>query len=485
MNRTFMMALLLPTLGSASGCKLFIGANAEPEKSFSASKREAQTTPGAYLNEEELAGFGAPAFSAVSYGAACASHMGFIPAFSCEEGNEIAPEVFEENPHGAKSRMINLTAHVPIGIALSRVNEERKKVALRLEAVTLGRDEREALITLAQSLDDRHQVLLSERQKNPDGFVDDVALWEEEKRNCTNPNNFGNCRPNTRIGVLSSFDRRGSPIPDVTVSFACRAHPGKHAGTVTYDAALIQTNRKTGDTCWFQMFGSTDGKRIPSPFSPAMLEEVRKPLWSQPEITAARRFWIEPIVYSSLEFMACARCHEAHPFIINSHINGLRSGGIYQKPLLPVESNRAQVPYRHLAPGVIPITGNHPSWQGHLHVRALPAIKDISDGRAGCTSCHRIGSGYGCSTLMKMVDWNDTQFEPHAGFKARKTFTTALAAQESCCAAVKGKTEPGLYSTRLPGVTGPSETLTCELLPIPATLNELKSQSTKNKGQKE
>lgn len=463
-------------LACASGCKLLTEKTTRPDSVAASTDGDAARF--VYLNKEEVDQFGPPAFSAASYGAHCASRLGIIPHFSCNAGDETAPGVFAPNAINAKSRMISLTAHVPVGVALDRIAEERALTARKLEDTTLPVAERAALEELIKALDERHKALDLIKQSNPDEVVQQVATSQEEQKNCLNPNNWGNCRPNTRIGVMSAFDKNGQVVPDVTVSFACRAHPAKKNGTFLYDAAILQTNTKTGETCWFQMFGDTDGKQIPSPFSKAMLEEVNQPLWKQKEITASRRFWIEPIVYSQLSYMACARCHEGDAFIHNSHINGPRAGGIYQKSLLPVEANRALVPYVHLAPGKIPITGNHPAWQ-QQHVRVV-APKGISDGRSGCTSCHRFGAKYACDTLMNRVDWNDSAFAPHFAFKSKATFALALASQKACCAAAASRNEASLFDGALPTQEAGVTSVSCEMLPVPTTLSQIKEQNKKN-----
>jgi len=175
-----------------------------------------------------------------------------------------------------------------------------------------------------------------------------IPITGQENGKCDKPNQLGDgpCTPGSRTGQLSTGN------PDVTTVFICRKYSAV-ADPTFHDIAVIQHNRSTGDTCWFQskLDGSQhNGRTVPSPMD---------------DTPTASNYWYEPANVASIN---CQRCHDADPFIWTPYIGQVfGQNPVNWKPKGPYNSNTFNIFAGQPQPRVFEPTDN------------------------SCVSCHRIG----------------------------------------------------------------------------------------------
>lgn len=165
---------------------------------------------------------------------------------------------------------------------------------------------------------------------------------------------YNRCIFMSRLGVLA----KGSNSEGVDIIFSCRKerardktdlHEGDK-GNQFYDIAVIQHDRKTGNTCFYQHINEDEidgsGPDVPAPGSP---EAISKNFWN---ITVD---W-------------CTRCHTNGPFVRTPHYfqNIKRNIG---KDIIPSEQSITKYKIVH----------------DHYHVFNV-SFKDK------CTGCHNVGA---------------------------------------------------------------------------------------------
>lgn len=192
---------------------------------------------------------------------------------------------------------------------------------------------------------------------------------------------YGQCIPYARIGKLVAKDAQGQPMKDVDVVFTCRRYTPR-LGTLQYngqsydgsmypifeDINMIQHNRKTGETCFFQTpLSGRDGRRVPSPM------EKQLPAGDLPHNMDASAYWLKPSSISNNSNMQCIRCHDNDPFIHTPYIDQAKNGN---RPLVPAMDKTSDWS------GKYSVIGNR-GFQNWPQVYAL-----FHDEKPLCTSCH-------------------------------------------------------------------------------------------------
>ncbi len=194
--------------------------------------------------------------------------------------------------------------------------------------------------------------------------------------------NFGQCVPYARLGKLAARDAQGKVLKDVDVVFTCRRYtprlgPQQYGGQnfdgSTYpifeDINMIQHNRKTGETCFYQTpLSNRDGRRVPSPMEKSL------PSGSPSYATSASTFWLKPSGVANNSNMQCIRCHDNDPFIHTPFIDQVKGDG--GKPLVPAMDRSSDWS------GKYSVIGNR-GFQYWPQVYAL-----FHDEKPQCTSCH-------------------------------------------------------------------------------------------------
>jgi hypothetical protein len=190
-----------------------------------------------------------------------------------------------------------------------------------------------------------------------DGAV--LGMDGKEGETCDNPPLLrgSGCYKYSRLG------ERNTGNPDVSIVFLCR-HKNKVANDVFSkfaDIAVIQTDHKTGATCFYQALSPTnqeelDGARVPKPDS-----------------VDGAAFWMPPSKMKTKE-NACAQCHDNGPF--------LRSPYVMQVPLEAFSStNRNKSEYFFAADSLL-------GWNGKVFRMVITGNPGSS-----CTgSCHKMGA---------------------------------------------------------------------------------------------
>lgn len=193
----------------------------------------------------------------------------------------------------------------------------------------------------------------------------------------------GRCVPYSRIGRLASYRKDGTVNPNVDAVFLCRRYvtrlgPQSYQGK-TYDGAdlplyediaVLQHDRVTGETCWFQMlqpnYASVDGTRVPSP-----TEDAAGQFWLSPQSTAARN---------------CYRCHDADPWMHSPYVDQVKAAD--GKPLVPPGGFGS-------GSGKYSMLGSRAFNKWPKSFGVASTVTSDTNG-ASCTSCHHIGSFVGC-----------------------------------------------------------------------------------------
>lgn len=204
----------------------------------------------------------------------------------------------------------------------------------------------------------------------------------------------GQCIPYSRVMRVDSFRPDGSKHPDVDTILLCRrynARLGRHSwrgqtfegskSPAFEDIAIIQHNRVTGETCWFQALPplgeSKDTRRVPPP------DEGSLPAGTPSYAERASTFWLSPTETAQRD---CVMCHDADPWMHSPYIDQvrLRDGS----PL--VFSGMKSAGGRT---GRYSMVGNRhfPAWTMPTSIAAAP----LANGRS-CTGCHELGSRESC-----------------------------------------------------------------------------------------
>ncbi len=215
----------------------------------------------------------------------------------------------------------------------------------------------------------------------------------------------GRCTPHSRLGRIPSYKKDGSVHLDVDNVFICRRYTGRNgaydfAGQIFNavdfpiydDIGIIQHNRVTGETCYFQMLASKDGRRVPPP------SEIALPADAPEFALSSEDFWLDP---EATAYINCGRCHDSDPWIHTPYLSNVR---------LP--NGETVVPsHPH---GKYSIIGKpFAEWE-------LSEAVDTSDQDNNCTSCHRIGNQNTCSNFMdyslgqnQMMDMSEHALKTH------------------------------------------------------------------------
>ncbi|CAH1211307.1 hypothetical protein NTGBS_890007 [Candidatus Nitrotoga sp. BS] len=178
---------------------------------------------------------------------------------------------------------------------------------------------------------------------------------------CTNPEDLhARCIFQSRLGRLPVDNK------DVDIIFSCRK---SHSPLVThktntdnkfYDFAVIQHNRKTGKTCFYQYFGPTS-----KDFGPSGADGEKVPGSS----AKGAKFWNYDVDF-------CTSCHSNGPFIRSPHYwNFDKTGKVLQ--------------YDDPDDRILPSEGDIDKYEIlHKHYEVF----DVSKSGNACNGCHNIGA---------------------------------------------------------------------------------------------
>jgi hypothetical protein len=234
-------------------------------------------------------------------------------------------------------------------------------------------------------------------------FKDGVEQNADSEK-CDNPSYLtsfgGECRVHSRIGRLSMAN------PNVDAVFICRHFkPARSANDPNFqDIAMIQHDRVSGNTCWFQALaaeqpGQADlnGIRVAPPAEgtipagwqlPDRLGEVER-LYGKQIPKNSRSFWLRP---SRTAEISCIRCHDSDPYVLTPHVAEVQgtTGDFRGQKVVPCDpgSKDSAKALQCDRPG---FTGRYRNlgkfmsgWQ------VAYAIEPREDRQ--CVQCHRIGS---------------------------------------------------------------------------------------------
>ena len=167
---------------------------------------------------------------------------------------------------------------------------------------------------------------------------------------CKKPEDlYARCVYNSTLGRLAKDNKK-----NVDIIFSCRKdftnnHKGDN-GKNFYDIAVIQHDRNTGNTCFYQYISPTDkdsvGEKLPAPGT-----------------AKGKSFWnVEP------DF--CTSCHTNGPFVRSPHYEGVKdkAGDV----IIPSVYDREFKKYKVL----------HPHFEVH----------EITKSGNACMACHSIGA---------------------------------------------------------------------------------------------
>ncbi|WP_163988004.1 thrombospondin type 3 repeat-containing protein [Pyxidicoccus caerfyrddinensis] len=217
---------------------------------------------------------------------------------------------------------------------------------------------------------------------------------------CDNPIQLGlggsQCVPYSR------FLRIPSTIPTVETVVICRKYQQNDKGpfdSAFTDIAVIQHNRATGNTCFFQshLDANLDGSQVPSP---------------QDATTEAAQYWLDPPGVAGIH---CTGCHDADPFIWSKYIIQVAN---------PTHWNPVGL------------------WNSNYQDMFGSTVRTFRPPNNSCTSCHRIGdktceqndTGEGRMTVREVADklWMPPGFaSTHQQWDA--DFKAAVLELYACC----------------------------------------------------
>jgi len=206
------------------------------------------------------------------------------------------------------------------------------------------------------------------------------------------------CTPFAR---LLKLDTGNANVLTLAICRKYRASPTGPTDSGFQDIAVIQHNRATGNTCFFQspVGKEQDGTTVPSPSTDA---------------TSASPFWDPPEVVRGIH---CTSCHDADPFIWSPYV--------------------AQV-------ADVPKWDPLGKWNSNFLDLFGDTVSTFKPAGNACASCHRIGSNT-CSTfvqeytvLAKMASTHPGEFWMPPNFTGssdlwHKQNDTAMAQLARCC----------------------------------------------------
>ncbi len=213
------------------------------------------------------------------------------------------------------------------------------------------------------------------------------------------PTGKGFCKPWARIGRLKTG-------PDSEAALVCRRYwsPQYPAiegpnDPVFNDVAIIQHNRKTGETCWFQALGVRYGARVPPPSEAAVPEDVKA---REPKAQDAGDFWLKPQEVAGIN---CLTCHDADPWMHSPYARQPKDeGGEVWLPSSPRS--------KYIMLG------------GKFGFSNWPQTYSVTPTENGdCVSCHRIGSVSGCENWARDAGGESTTYP---AFTAKNDFAKAF-----------------------------------------------------------
>jgi hypothetical protein len=230
----------------------------------------------------------------------------------------------------------------------------------------------------------------------------DEQIVDQEK--CDNPSYIasggGECQVYSRVGRLQMTN------PNVDAVFTCRHYKAARSldDPNFQDIAIIQHDRVSGDTCWFQALaaeqvGQADlnGIRVAPP-----TEEAVAPTWKLPDQFNAvedqygrqvpmnsRSFWLRP---SRTAEIACIRCHDSDPYLRTPNIAEIkrRSESVSGKRVVPCDPGDKDAIGSSQCDSTV-FKGHYRNlgkFMGRWEVAY--AIEPRHDDQ--CVQCHRIGS---------------------------------------------------------------------------------------------
>ena len=226
----------------------------------------------------------------------------------------------------------------------------------------------------------------------------------------------GNCIPYARLGRLDTGK------PEVDTVFICRRYKIGEIDAQSNalksfrgpdvplheDVAIVQHNRITGDTCFFQalsgfqpMERSLPTRRVPPPNEEALPPEVVRDNRRQPEdekALAANEFWITP---ADIQSFACSGCHDSDPYMMSPYVmqvsqtlpGGKKDFMVPCDPAVPeqISVNNCQAKDGKGLYKLVSRLHNAPNWRPTRFI--APKAPDAQ----ACVSCHRIGNLNTCS----------------------------------------------------------------------------------------
>jgi len=300
-----------------------------------------------------------------------------------------------------------------------------------------------------------------------------IYLGVPANQDLTNVSNAilqGRCKPNARLGKIDSGN------PDVDTIFICRRYNDvRDPMTVGFsDVAIVQHNRVSGDTCYFQALGTADlyGKRVPSP---SELEVSAEVLEQHPEAKSAGEFWMSPASLGNSSGVHCVKCHDSDAFIHTPYVDQvLNDDGTKLLPEV-VDGKYNMIAARY---GLY-------KWPKSFNVEPK------TSGAKSCTSCHRIGSMNTCgefasdsvgnrSSLDKYKTdlaktWmNKRWMEPHGNYSSKEQwnhFVKPSADEAIRCCNVVNRVRGWLSRTLTPDMITEIEGEGCKITPISNNLD--------------
>lgn len=277
---------------------------------------------------------------------------------------------------------------------------------------------------------------------------------------CLNPKQLNHdalCFPNSRVGTLPSTDRNGKLMPHIKTGFICRRNENKpKVPFVGYaDIAVVQTDSKTGRTCFYQYYGTSTAEKIPSPFRWESLEK----LTSSNSVLSEEG--LKELSISRKAFAGggsqCTACHDSDPILHTRHVESvLIDDKEVGRPVLPkirwgLASDYSVINY----PGEI---------SRHIFVYRNPSE---SDGRELCSSCHKMGENT-CNKLLNnksASQWFGSFLEEHNQLPADKV-ALGLDAIKACCSQAP-KSQERRISLEYTAMTKSGISMTCGKQSLP------------------
>lgn len=222
-------------------------------------------------------------------------------------------------------------------------------------------------------LDDTLFKEMAVTQTGPGGTTKDMTESVDKcDRPIYLPTGGGYCKPWARVGRIQVN-------ADTWAGVVCRRYWSSDYPPINgkddpffNDVAVIQHNKKTGETCFFQALGYLYGRRVPPPNEPELAAEVKK---KHPQAKPAKTFWLPP---QNVANITCIGCHDADPFMHSPYIDQPKTAeGDTWLPNAPRS--------KYIILG------------GKFGFNKWPTSYSVKpQGNSECTSCHRIGSLQGC-----------------------------------------------------------------------------------------